>query len=357
MNGSRPTARLLVDSIRLRLRADVPVGTSLSGGIDSSAIVALSALLAGANRRHAFTASFPGFARDETCLAEEAARAAGVLEHHLIHPHADQLLADLDRLVADQQEPFMTTSIYAQWRVMAAARDAGVTVLLDGQGADELFGGYDLSGGWALRSSGVRAAAGGLVRGPARLEKAKTMAVGTVPRVLVRQYRRSLASPYASAAAVEDAVSIEPPPVAGRSPMQRNLLREAFHISLPGLLRFADRNSMAHSRELRLPYLDRRIAELALSLPPDYLFRSGTTKRVLRDAVRGIVPDSFLVGATRDGSRRQRSSGLRLRSSSTGQKKCCSTRSCRIPGSTTSRRSKPMPTPVAGGMRRRFGAR
>jgi asparagine synthase (glutamine-hydrolysing) len=85
-----------------------------------------------------------------------------------------------------------------------------------------------------------------------------------------------------------------PPTVEGRSPMRRNQLREAFHTSLPGLLRFADRNSMAHSRELRLPFLDRSVAELALSLPPDYLFRNGTTKSVLRDAVRDIVPDAIL---------------------------------------------------------------
>ncbi len=117
-------------------------------------IVALSAQLAGDHSRHAFTASFPGFARDEWSLAHEVATAAGVVEHYRVCPVAAELLEDLDRLVLDQEEPFMTTSIYAQWRVMAAAREAGVTVLLDGQGADELFGGYDVSGGWALRSIG-----------------------------------------------------------------------------------------------------------------------------------------------------------------------------------------------------------
>jgi asparagine synthase (glutamine-hydrolysing) len=285
---------LLSDSIRLRLRADVPVGTSLSGGIDSSAIVALSAQLAGEHTRHAFTASFPGFARDEWSRAHEVAQKSNVVEHHRVCPAAAELLDDLDRLVLDQEEPFMTTSIYAQWRVMAAAREAGVTVLLDGQGADELFGGYDVSGGWALQSIGAGSAVRGLITGPARLDRAKALGFDTLPRALARRYRRLAASPYASQEAIAAAVVIEPPSVPGRSPLQRELLREAIHTSLPGLLRFADRDSMAHSREVRLPFLDRRIAEFALSLPADFLYRGGVTKSVLRDAVSDLVPASVL---------------------------------------------------------------
>jgi asparagine synthase (glutamine-hydrolysing) len=286
---------LLLGSIRLRLRSDVPVGTSLSGGIDSSAVVALSAELTGDHRRHAFTASFAGFERDETRFAAEVASAAGVMEHPLVRPTAPEWLADLDRLVMDQEEPFTSTSIYAQWRVMAAAREAGVTVLLDGQGADELFGGYDVTGGWALRSAGARAAALGLLRGPSRLARAKAMATELVPPVVARRYRRAIASPYASTEAIAQAIRIEPEPTEASSPLRRNLLREAFHTSLPGLLRFADRDSMAHSCEVRLPFLDRRLAEFALSLPPDYLYRHDTTKQVLRDAVRGAVPDAVLA--------------------------------------------------------------
>jgi asparagine synthase (glutamine-hydrolysing) len=285
---------LLTDSIRLRLRADVPVGTSLSGGVDSSAIVALSGQLAGEHTRHAFTASFPGFVRDEWDLAHEVATAANVAEHHRVCPEAAELLEDLDRLVSDQEEPFMTTSIYAQWRVMAAAREAGVTVLLDGQGADELFGGYDVSGGWALQSMGAGRVLRGLLTGPARFDRAKALGYDTLPRALARRYRRAAASPYASREAVALAVGVEPPSVPGGTPLRRELLRETIHTSLPGLLRFADRDSMAHSREVRLPFLDRRVAEFALSLPADFLYRDGVTKRVLRDAVDGLVPASVL---------------------------------------------------------------
>src|SRR5690242_19314833 len=146
---------LLLDSIRLRLRSDVPVGTSLSGGIDSSSVVMLSAELAGDHRRHAFTARFPGFERDEWRYADVVARAAGVVEHHSVEPKAADLLGDIEQLVSSQEEPFGSASIYAQWRVMQATRESGVTVLLDGQGADELFGGYVSASGWAIRSQGA----------------------------------------------------------------------------------------------------------------------------------------------------------------------------------------------------------
>ena len=133
---------LLLESIGRRLRADVPVGTSLSGGVDSSAVVALSASLAGDHRHHAFTARFPGFSRDEWRYAHDVATAAEVVEHHAVEPTAAGLLDDLDAVVSAQEEPFGSSSIYAQWCLMRAARSSGVTVLLDGQGADEIFGGY-----------------------------------------------------------------------------------------------------------------------------------------------------------------------------------------------------------------------
>ncbi|HWC26820.1 MAG TPA: asparagine synthase (glutamine-hydrolyzing) [Solirubrobacteraceae bacterium] len=289
----------LVDSIRLRLRSDVPVGTSLSGGVDSSAIVCLSAELAGDHRRHAFTARFRGYERDEWPYAQAVAAAAGVVEHHPVEPTPAQLLDDLDALVRDQEEPFGSLSIYAQWRVMKAAREAGVTVLLDGQGADELFGGYDGVGGWATRSLGPRAIARAVAAGgDGRGELARAVGAELLPAALRRRHRLGLCSPYVSPAVAAEAVRRETPRgpgAAGSHPLRRELLRQAFHTSLPELLRYADRDSMAHSREARLPFLDRRIAELALSLPPQFLQRGGVRKAILRDAVRDSVPDVVLA--------------------------------------------------------------
>jgi asparagine synthase (glutamine-hydrolysing) len=295
------TARLrelLTDSVALRLRSDVPVGTSLSGGVDSSAIVALSSELAGDHRRHAFTATFPGFGRDEWTYASAVAAATGVIEHHSVRPELDDLLEDLGRLVADQEEPFGSTSIYAQWRVMRAAREAGVVVMLDGQGADELFGGYVGIQGWALRSRGPAAALVGVVRdrdlaGPVALAYSAHRA----PRSIAARYRLRRASPYVGAAMATAAACHESGPPdwdASGSPLRRELLNQAFRTSLPHLCRFADRDGMAFGVEVRLPFLDPRVAEFAWSLPPELVYRDDVTKWVLREAVRGLVPDVVL---------------------------------------------------------------
>jgi asparagine synthase (glutamine-hydrolysing) len=290
---------LVVDSIRLRLRSDVPVGTSLSGGIDSSTVVALSAELAGDHTRHAFTARFPGFERDEWRYADAVARAAGVAEHHAVEPSADDLLADLETLVADHEEPVGSLSIYAQWRVMRASSEAGVVVLLDGQGGDELFGGYLASLGWVLRSLRSREL-GRELRTEPRLarELAMALAVDHLPGPLRRPWRLRIATPYASDAIVRAVRRIDPVDDTAwrgaRGPLRRQLLVQTFETILPSLLRYADRSSMAWGREVRLPYLDRRIAEFALSLPAEFVYRRGVTKRILRDAGRGVVPAAVL---------------------------------------------------------------
>jgi len=136
------------------------------------------------------------------------------------------------------------------------------------------------------------------VTGEHRGDVLRALGSERMPAAAGRRHRRGLASPYATAAAVDAAVRVAPPVPAGGesgSPLRRELLRQAFHTSLPPLLRYADRDSMAHSREVRLPLLDRRIAEFALSAPPSYLVGAGQTKRILRDAVRDVVPPAVLA--------------------------------------------------------------
>ena len=286
---------LLEDSVRLRLRADVPVGTSLSGGVDSSSVVSLVGLLGGASR-HAFTASFPGFDRDERSYADGTARAAGVLDHHVVEPTAEGWLADAEKVVRFHEEPFGTTSIYAQWCVMRAAADSNVTVLLDGQGADELLGGYSGTEGWAIRAEGTAAIARGLASAVTRRDVALALGSDWTPRFVRRKHREGQTGPYVTGEVRAAAGAIVPATVEEPSPLRRELLRQTFHTSLPTLLRYADRSSMAFSREVRLPFLDRRVAEYALSLPPTVsVVWAGVRKAVLRDAVRGLVPDEVLA--------------------------------------------------------------
>lgn len=291
---------LLTDAVALRLRSDVPVGTSLSGGLDSSSILALTAVLSPGSGRHAFTATFPGFARDEWRYAAEAADGASVSEHHAVQPAMEELFDHLPQLVADQEEPFGSTSIYAQWRVMRAAREAGVVVLLDGQGADELLGGYPGSAGWVLRAAGIRAVVNGLMRSPRVARSvAVAYATGRAPETLARRYRSRAGSPYANPTVVREAAGHPTEAhldwTVGDGPLRAELMTEVFCTSLPQLCRYADRSSMASSVEVRLPFLDPHLAEFALSLPPGLLWRDGISKHVLRESARGIVPDSVLA--------------------------------------------------------------
>ena len=289
---------LLVDSVRLRLRSDVPVGTSLSGGLDSSAIVALVSAAGGENPRHAFTARFPGYPHDEWRYAQAVGERAAVEHHHVVEPSAADLLGDLERFLADQQEPVGSCSVYAQWRVMQSAHEAGVTVLLDGQGNDELLGGYGEAPGFALRGSGARGLAAAVLRDPGELKSIlRSVAEDHLPSGAGRAYLRREAPPYVASAVVEAGARATFPRPALFQPargLRRYLLRQTFDASLPVLLLYADRSSMAHSREVRLPFLDRRVAEFSLSLPSRFAYDRGLSKLILRDALAGVVPDIVL---------------------------------------------------------------
>jgi asparagine synthase (glutamine-hydrolysing) len=291
---------LLTDAVRLRLRSDVPVGTSLSGGVDSSTVVMLAAGLAGDHGRHAFTARFPGFERDEWSYASAVAGAADVERHHGVEPTAHDALVDLETFVADHEEPVESLSVYAQWRVNRAALEHGVVVLLDGQGGDELFAGYPPAAGFAFLSAGPGEVVRSLRRRPrAAGDAARSLAKAHLPGPLRRAYRRRTASPYVAPGVARTARAGDMPPIPAwardAEPLRRELLAESFVTSLPRLLRYADRSSMAHGREVRLPFLDRRVAEFGLSLPAGFVHRGGRTKAILRDAMAGAVPESVLA--------------------------------------------------------------
>jgi len=132
---------LFEDSIRYRLIADVPVGSCLSGGIDSSSIVCCMRDLARNNIIKTFSLVFPGLPMDESRYIDEVVRDTDV-EAHTVTPTLGELIEDIDDLIWTQEEPFGTLSIYGQYRVMKLASQNGMKVLLDGQGGDEDFAGY-----------------------------------------------------------------------------------------------------------------------------------------------------------------------------------------------------------------------
>ena len=299
-----------LDSVRVHLRADVPLGTMLSGGIDSSAIVAaVRRQLGAAGVVHTFSFVSPGDPLDETGYIRLMAGVVNSIPHE-VTADAATFRADLDTLIRRQGEPFGSTSIYAQYRVAAAARAAGIKVLLDGQGADELFAGYRFYLG--ARIAGLLAAgepmrAARLLARVSRLPGVKlpsalyhTLASLDLPGLRglaamaeARQGPQSLLLPRWRTTIVEAQYPRDRQP-------RRHALLDRLQASLetdvlPGLLRFEDRNTMAHSIEARVPFLDVPLAEVACRLAPELLVDDqGTTKSVLRQALRGLVPDAIL---------------------------------------------------------------
>ncbi|KDD59980.1 asparagine synthase (glutamine-hydrolyzing) [Bordetella bronchiseptica OSU553] len=303
-------ARFL-DNVRLHLRSDVPIGAALSGGIDSSAIVCAMRWLEPDLPIQTFSFISGDTHRSEERWVDLVNRHCGATGHKIhIAPH--ELLDDLDDLIRVQGEPVGSTSIYAQYRVFKLAREHGVVVTLDGQGADELLGGY---GGYpterlaSLLETGRLGAAARLLRqqgrgAPARLLQAAALAAGGRHLANLRHATgRQHAPAWLDAQVLRDqGVTMREPahawaaatPLRGRR-LVNELAHALYHRGLGALLRHGDRNSMRFSVESRVPFLTQDLAEFALSLPERYLVSdAGQTKHIFRKAMRGIVPDSIL---------------------------------------------------------------
>jgi asparagine synthase (glutamine-hydrolysing) len=300
---------LFLDAVRLHLRSDVAVGAALSGGIDSSAtVMAMRHLQGDGIDLHTFSyiADDPGLSEEKWVDLVASAAAATV---HKVRPVADDLVADLDRLIETQDEPFASTSIYAQHRVFRLAGEAGIKVTLDGQGADEYLAGYPTYVAARLASLLRR---GKMAEALKFLRRAASTSGLGLTGVLLRAGGLLLPSGLAAPARRLVGESAYPrwldgaffaergvtPPESGRHGRDTlaERLRETLEDrSLPALLRYADRNAMAFSVESRMPFLTPALVEFVLSLPEHYIIApDGTTKAVFRRAMRGIVPDAVL---------------------------------------------------------------
>ncbi len=299
---------LLIDSVRLRLRADVLVGTCLSGGMDSSAIVCTMRHLLGdtaAHRQKTFSAYSDVAQFDERKFAALVAGHTGA-DPHAVVPQPDDLLRDLPKLTWHQDEPFGSSSIYAQWCVFRLARAAGVTVMLDGQGADEALAGYHGYFGPRLGGLFARGRWSQLLRECLVLHRAYGYGWGKqaglianelLPLKMAEPVRRRIGRTVAN----PDFLNMARLGATPRWPHENSVrLREALRsvcashltaLSLPMLLHWEDRNSMAHGIEARLPFLDYRLVEFCLGLPEDFKMADGWTKRVLREGLREMLPE------------------------------------------------------------------
>jgi asparagine synthase (glutamine-hydrolysing) len=287
------------DAVRIRLRSDVIVGTCLSGGLDSSATSALAAAIYRKASGQRFTAVH---AKSIEQATDESRHARTVAQHcdldlHIVEPTLADFVATIDEVVYTQEEPFGSPSMFMGWHVFREARANNCKVMLNGQGGDEVLLGYERYFAALLHSMSL---AGFLreLRLQSRNSSLRPLDVlmyyvyFTNPTLRIQRLkRRSLLR-----ASIKDTHDFE---YVRRSAESFRKLDEMqiFEIStlqLPHLLRYEDRNSMRHSVETRLPFLDYRVVELGVSLPPQYKIRDGWTKHVLRKAVADVLPEQIV---------------------------------------------------------------
>ncbi len=304
---------MFLRNIRLHLRSDVPLGAALSGGVDSSAVTCAIRYLEPDMPLKTFTYVASGTELDEEHWADAVIRRVRS-EPFKVRLHPRELVEDLDRLICAQGEPFGSTSIYAQYRVFGMAREAGVTVTLDGQGADEMLAGYMGFPGERLKSLIMQ---GQIMQawqffqattrwpGRSKADVFKRLLAQFTPRWMypfARSLGRGSVAPswlnvdwLRSHGVRMDLPRVESVYSTGRYYVRRELARQLTQRGLPALLRHGDRNSMHFSIESRVPFLTREMAEFALSLPEHYLIdKKGRTKAVFKEAMRDIVPDTIL---------------------------------------------------------------
>lgn len=301
---------LLVDAVRLRLRSDVPVGTCLSGGLDSSLLVGF-VNAAGAKDQHTFSSVIALAGFDEAPFIDSVVEKYAVNAHRLT-PDPQRLPGLFDRIVWHQEVPVASLSVFSQWSVYERVGRSPVKVMLDGQGADEVLGGYlpmlpahigallasgrlleALSEAWRQRSVHALSLS-------EQISGALAVILPDAARAMLRTLARKNGPPSWFARDGWDGV-------AGYRPIEQASLQALGHrplslqdlcqlqleaTSLPRLLHYADRNSMAHGVEARLPYLDYRGVEFVFSLGDRLRTRGGLSKWILREAGRGALPET-----------------------------------------------------------------
>jgi asparagine synthase (glutamine-hydrolysing) len=293
---------LFQDAVALRMRSDVPIGTCLSGGFDSSAVIcAMSAhQQAGmgprdnAAWRHAFVATFPGASNDERPMAEEAAAWAKV-DPTFIEIGPNDALADLDRILGDTDDVYigLPTAVWLTYRELSRHK---VRVSLDGHGADELMGAYRQEGGSAAFR--IRNALAGLSSNSQWAGRG----VDVLRAMMIRrqgQYflRGGLFEMPAQLSLVGDGDAL--PDDWGS--LNRRLYRMFHATVLPTILRNFDRISMAHGIEVRMPFMDWRLVTYTMALPEASKSSNGYTKWVARKAMADLMPESIRMGRRKVG--------------------------------------------------------
>ena len=303
---------LFADSVKLRLRSDVPVGTCLSGGLDSSSVVTCAHALID-RPMETFSSVYPDRGYDERRFIDDVVESCQT-NPNFIEPDGADLPDVFDRIVWHQDEPTGGPGLYSQWKVMERAKSR-VTVLLDGQGGDELLAGYhyyfpeylaelakdlladkqsldpvfeasqiitELTGRdhKPLAERAIRRAKRPKILGFFRRERPGKI---KPPESLSPDFLRGFSKKDATRSKIDKLFS---------NSLSQRLYDDLTRFSIPALLRYEDRNSMAHSLEARVPFLDHRLIEFCLALPYQFKIDPPHTKLILRHAMNGRLPKS-----------------------------------------------------------------
>lgn len=301
---------LFFTSVSRRLRSDVSIGTSLSGGLDSSSVVlVIDEILK--NKKEAqktFSARFSDPKFDEGYFMSKAIGGKKI-QHYCTYPNHLQMIEDLPKIMYHQEEPFSTASIYAQWEVFKLAKKENVIVLLDGQGADEYLAGYTtfftsyfrekyLLGGNKLLQKAIHEMKENNIleenivldkffKSESHFPKLFNNMRGIKHKLLGVPFdpllHQNLLNHYNKQKA----------PFENFTSLNETLYYSTFYSGLEKLLRFADRNAMAFSREVRLPFLNHELVEFVFSLPSDFKIKEGWTKAILRNSLKEILPEEI----------------------------------------------------------------
>jgi len=298
-------------SVRIRLRSDVKVGSCLSGGLDSSAIVCMMndimssrVVEAVGQKIETVSSCFDDNAFDEREYIDEVVNSTASNRNY-VFPSPEEFWQTLDQLILQQDEPFGSASVYAQWCVLRKAKESGIKVLLDGQGGDEVLAGYRkflyfyiLT---LLRSGKLITACneiiGALQRGDEGLLDF-TAAKRYLPKMIgvLIPHVQKLFLPEFNSLRNQSTVRL-----GAQDGLVERQIRDLTVTSVPALLRYEDRNSMAFAVETRLPFLDHELVQRVVNYPQEYKIRHGRTKHVLREALADIIPEKIRTRRTKLG--------------------------------------------------------
>jgi asparagine synthase (glutamine-hydrolysing) len=298
---------LLTDAVNLRMRSDVEVGSCLSGGMDSSSIVSLMSK-SGHKGINTFTASFADAAIDESSWAKIISDAVQS-KVHVVKPTAKELLKDLHDLFYCQDIPIWSTSTYAQFRLMRLTKESNIKVVLDGQGGDELFAGYDNYYFYYLQDVLKNEGLAAFMSASKEIQKLVPSVKWYFKKRILKEYlyRLPVQQQMKARLSVHKELTYLNKDFlhAHVNELERDdetadsvngaLANDFYNTLLKSYLKCEDRCSMWHSVESRTPFSDDiNLIEYAFSIPSKYKIQHGKLKPLLREAMRGIVPQQVL---------------------------------------------------------------